>query len=210
MSDRLMDTHIPASFRQTLFRDFDVDRRRGNRKLLRQIDEWEPTDAKPGLLLQGDPGVGKTMLACALENEYHAEYEVDAHLPDSLKTILRQKKCPTYFIQLAELIALHLRLFALSKDVDKGFREPTEYLEIDQLLEDLKTRVQILIIDDVGKEHRTSTGFAEDAFDLLVRTRHNAGLTTIYTTNLPLHRWGHQYSDSMQSLIGRSSLVLDF
>ena len=66
------------------------------------------------------------------------------------------------------------------------------------------------VVDDVGKEHTTRSGFAEDTFDLLVRARHNAGLFTIYTSNVPFSRWSADYSDSMQNLIKRSALVLEF
>jgi len=144
-------------------------------------------------------------------NEYHEGYTPTRDdIPDATMLYLLQQKCPVYFTQLAELIDLNIRLFRLQNDVDKGIREPSEYLELDHLLQDLKYRVKVLVIDDVGKEHHTGSGFARDAFDLLVRTRHNSGLTTIYTTNLPIREWSGLYSDSMRSLIERSSLVLNF
>jgi DNA replication protein DnaC len=215
MTDVLLSsTNIPASFSDTLFRDYDVKRRPGAKSILRKIDAWDPTVSKPGLLLQGIPGVGKTMLASALLNEYHEGYGLAGwtadNIPSAALLALLQEKCPVYFIQLAELINLNIRRFRLAADIDKGIRDPQEYLDLDHLLEDLKHRVKVLVIDDVGKEHHTNSGFAQDEFDLLVRTRHNAGFTTIYTTNIPLRRWGDEYSESMQSLIERSSLVLDF
>lgn len=212
MTDLLLtNTNVPAPFRDTLFEDYDTKRRRGNASILRQLDEWEPTDSKPALVLQGNPGVGKTMLASATLNEYHEGYTATKdRIPDKALLVLLQQKCPVYFIQLAELINLQIRLFRLQTDVEKGIREPAEYLDLDCLLQDLKTRVKVLVIDDVGKEHHTGSGFAQDEFDLLVRTRHNGGLTTIYTTNVPIRHWGGVYSDSMQSIIERSSLILDF
>jgi DNA replication protein DnaC len=178
---------------------------------MRQLDEWEPTDSKPALVLQGLPGVGKTMLASATLNEYHEGYTANKEgIPYGAMLVLLQQKCPVYFMQCAEYINLQIRMFRLQNDVDKGIREPSEYLDLDRLLQDLKTRVKVLVIDDVGKEHHTGSGFAQDEFDLLVRTRHNSGLTTIYTTNVPVKEWGRVYSDSMQSIIERSSLTLTF
>lgn len=213
VTDRvLIDTNVPQPFQSTLMCDYRT-KRPGTKSIIRQIEHWTPSERKPGLLLEGVPNLGKTMLASAILNEEHTTFRLtkgDKRKVDpGALTILLQQRWPVYFIQLAEFIELNIRSFKLHDLVMSGKVEPDEYLEIDQLLQDLKTRVKMLVIDDVGKEHRTSTGFAEDAFDLLVRTRHNNGLPTIYTTNVPLNRWGYQYSDSMRSIIERSSLVLN-
>jgi DNA replication protein DnaC len=58
---------------------------------------------------------------------------------------------------------------------------------------------RVFILDDLGKEHRTATGWAENTFDALLRSRFNAGLPTIVTTNVPLKNWGVVYGEPMGS-----------
>lgn len=208
--DRLLrTTNVPRQFKDVAFADFDPRRLRHGDEILNFIETWDPTDAKPGLVFQGGPAKGKTMLASAVVNEYHHQFPLK-DVPSKVQTILRQERLPVYFIQLAELISLQIRSFKLHDLVVKNLTPPEEYLEIDQLLQDLLDRVQVLVIDDVGKEHSTASRWSEDSFDLLVRSRHNKGLVTIYTTNLPLSRWATQYSESMCSFIRRSSEIVKF
>jgi DNA replication protein DnaC len=208
MSDRILrSTNVPAQFSETTLDQYDVDR--GDAYALDVIDRWRPTRKEPGLLLQGPPNRAKTMIASALLNESQGHFHCKT--PGLPFMVMKQAKLPVYFIQLAEYIDLNIRTFKLHDLLMNGhITDATEYLEIDQLLQDLKERVQVLVIDDVGKEHRTASGYAEDQFDLLVRTRHNNSLPTIYTTNVPLPKWGMHYSESMQSIIGRSSTVVKF
>ena len=214
----LQNTGIPKQFRRAHLSDYiteptDDSEYSGNVRVLKALNEWAPTTSHPSVLLFGPPARGKTLLASALLNEQHAaiphQHTREGRRFNRTEMIWwRQRKCPVYFVQMAELVNMHLRLMRLRDEVYRGIRDSEEYLDLDRLVEDFSRRVKFLVLDDVGKEHRTSTGFAQDVFDTLVRTRHNAGLSTIMTSNVPLSAWAKDYSESMQSLIRRSSLVL--
>ena len=70
---------------------------------------------------------------------------------------------------------------------------------IDRIVGDARNSVELFILDDLGKEYRTSTGWAENQFDALLRSRFNAGLPTIVTTNVPIKNWGVVYGEPMGS-----------
>lgn len=208
MTDLLLqDPHIPATFKNVRYNDYWINHPERER-VLHTVMDWRPTEERPNLLLWGKPGLGKTLLAVASLNERQRLFEFrikgGSAVPKGCLQILRQNKFPVYFIQLAELIDMHIRSFNLRD------RDEETYNDLVNLLEDLSSRVRFLVVDDVGKEHSTQSGFSTDTFDLLVRSRYNNGLSTIFTSNLPLSRWESCYSDSMRSFIERSSRIVKF
>lgn len=210
MADLLFaDPHIPTAFRDIGYKDFRQDGHDGpvRRDIYRAITNWSPKE-KPNLLLWGKPGLGKTFMAVASLNERQWRWEFrtrdNKKLPPESLRVLRQSKCPVYFVQLAELIEMHKRSFDL-KD-----RDETAWADLCGLLDDLANKAKWLVIDDVGKEYATTSGFSADTFDLLVRTRHNNGFNTIFTSNMPIGRWESCYSESMRSFIERTSEIVKF
>lgn len=138
----------------------------------------ETTSAGVGLAFIGKPGHGKTTLAAAVVNEIIA-----------LAPFVGRPTRPIYFAYYPELLDL-------SK---KAFNDDEAQAVMDAILGRQPDPVQILVIDDLGKEHRTSSHWAENMFDHLLRQRYDRGLPTIITTNVALKDWGSAYGESMQS-----------
>ena len=68
---------------------------------------------------------------------------------------------------------------------------------------------QTFVLDDLGKEYRTSSNWAENTFDALLRSRFNAGFPTIVTTNVPLKSWGTVYGEAMGSFAYEAFIPID-
>ena len=145
-----------------------------------------------GLLLQGKPGVGKTHAACAV------------------LTAAAKMKYSVRFITLAGYVQMLLDLQRYEKawSVMKDEEAYENWADLLRMKRQMITSDQLLLMDDVGKEHTTSTRFAEDEFDYLFRTRFNLSLPTILTTNVPVREWATNYSGSMESFVHEACIIV--
>lgn len=136
-----------------------------------------------GFALVGPHSSGKTTLSCLVLNEVlRLGYDV-------------------YFVAFADYIGWLLRQMSVKAQADK--LEPRA-LEVFWSIEDRKERVytsDFVVLDDVGKEHRTNSKFAEDELDRLLRFKHRNALPVGATTNLPLNEWGKVYDKSMAGFV---------
>jgi DNA replication protein DnaC len=59
--------------------------------------------------------------------------------------------------------------------------------------------IRVLVIDDVGKEQQSGSGWQKTILHHVLRTRFNNGLPTIVTSNIPLEAWGSVYGPATES-----------
>ena len=144
-------------------------------------------DRGTGLTFVGQNGVGKTHLACnVMAAAAEAGFKIEC-------------------IELATWIDLWQEMFRISDE------ERIEYLN-DQLR--YIKRVQFLLLDDLGREHESASGWSnERVFDLL-RYRHNRNLPTLITTNIPVDNpdaetdLNRRYTEGLSSFLQEASIIV--
>lgn len=57
----------------------------------------------------------------------------------------------------------------------------------------------LLVLDDIGQEHRTKSGFTESSLHELLRVRYEAARPTIVTTNISISKMREVYGESFDS-----------
>ena len=151
-----------------------------------------------GLLLVGDPGHGKTTLASTALQALIRGIPADATgvLPRHLGRFMDYPK--------------YLRLQQKKWDEDNEDLHDIGF-QLDSIRGDLTImdNTQVFILDDLGKEYRTQSGWAENQFDALLRSRFNAGLPTIVTTNVPVKDWATVYGAPMGSFVREAFIAVE-
>lgn len=157
------------------------------RKTFEYIDDLQSKRASgKGIIFVGAPGTGKTLLA---------HFVLNAAL-DALVLKVRAITMVSYQNLLLRQMDL-IKLVQATKSQDAEVK----WWAADKTLTDVRNTADFVLIDDIGKEHTTSTGFIEDAFDHLIRSRGNRGNPTIMTTNVGIEKWDQAYGPSMASYI---------
>lgn len=185
------ESQIPVRFKGKTLDSMDWgEYKPGTRDI---VEEWlEGYEARlkdgVGLLLLGPPGTGKTTIASICGQA------------------LLRAGCSVFYVTFAGYVRYQLRMIELRSAWER-YEDADAYHDWDVLQErcqQIRNRYEFVIIDDVGKEHTTSTRFAEDENDYLLRHRFDLALPSIVTSNLAPPLWAGKYSDSMASFINEA------
>lgn len=144
-----------------------------------------------GITYAGQNGVGKTHLACAVMGEAKgAGYKIEC-------------------IELSSYIDMHLEMFRVNARLRDGYEEDQERsFDLDQRLRYIKGGADFLLLDDLGREHESQSGWSnERVFDLL-RFRFNRRLPTLITTNLPFPELNQRYTEGLSSFLLEATILV--
>lgn len=153
-----------------------------------------------GLLFQGSPGHGKTTLALAILQELIKDLPLDSFSVGSESTLIK----PCYFITFNDLLDLK------GQTMDEPTEESIRLL--DGILGNCETdayNIRVLVIDDVGNEHKTKSEWQKNMLHHVLRSRFNSGLPTIVTTNIPIANWIGNYGDATYSFAAEAFTLIE-
>jgi len=151
-----------------------------------------------GLMLYGSPGHGKTTLALALLQDIIRDFSMENFAVNDGTTMAR----PCYFIQYSSLVELRGEIM--------NDATPDKLRLWEGVLGESKEdtyNIRVLVIDDIGKEHQSGSGWQSSLLHHILRTRFNNGLPTIVTTNLK--KWNTTYGEATDSFMHEAFVIVE-
>jgi DNA replication protein DnaC len=162
--------------------------------------DGKPTCGK-GLLLVGTPGQGKTALSLTIIQEIMRTFSPETFAIEDDTAIIK----PCYFTTFSSIIALNGSLIGKTNTDE----EERLFLGLHGECKHDAYNVRVLVIDDVGKEHSSASGWNSTVLHHLLRTRFNNGLPTIVTTNIPIKSWESEYGVATGSFIHEAFATIE-
>ena len=153
-----------------------------------------------GLMLYGLPGRGKTTMGNVILQDILRSAKPELLGMEPGKTVSR----PCYFITYNALLELK---GSIMDDHDND--EELLYNGILGEAYDDAYNVRVLVLDDVGKEHASASGWQKNMLHHVLRTRFNNGLPTIVTTNIKIDDWELHYGSATQSFVNESFIYIN-
>ena len=164
------------------------DRRLEHISKFTESGDFERVGDGVGVLLVGQSGTGKTLMASVLANEILDRQAV-------VRFITMQALNDLYFKQLD---------FREAWSKFEDYEAYTEWRKAEIWLEEVATEVPLFVLDDIGRERQERrSDWLTSRMESLLRTRHSRGLPTVATTNLlGLDEWEVRYGrDSLASFV---------
>jgi DNA replication protein DnaC len=154
-----------------------------------------------GLLIVGEPGHGKTTLALTIVQEMLKTFAVEDFSVEENRVLVK----PCYFATFNDIINLK------GSQIGNDITDEQERLLLGMHGEcaDDAYNIRVLVIDDIGKEHTSASGWQRSLLHHILRTRFNNGLPTIVTTNLPVKSWETAYGDATGSFIHEAFATIE-
>ena len=153
-----------------------------------------------GLLIVGKPGHGKTTLALSIIQDMMRNNSPESFSLTTGKVLAR----PCYFATFNDIIEIKGELIGSPNDELERL-----FLGMHGECDDDAYNIRVLVIDDVGKEHSSGSGWQRTMLHHILRTRFNNGLPTIVTTNLPVEAWDSAYGDATGSFLQEAFTTIE-